>query len=445
MQWEVSVLHQVIRGRRPVTLVCGGYALYVLVGFVLLSLPFAHARSGISALDNLFVATSAVSTTGLSTIGVADHYNLFGQLVIAMLIQLGGIGYMTLGSFVMLAMRQRLDALHSSIARQTFVLPAGMGVARFIRGVVIFTLTIEVIGTLVLWWAFARDGVADAFWMAVFHSISAFCTAGFSLFPDGLERFSADVPVNLSVAALSYLGAIGFIVMSDWWRWLRWRNATTLTSRIILRVTLVLAVLGTGALYFSDPALAHLASGERFLAAFFQVMTAMTTVGFDTVPIATLGHASILLLLVAMVMGASPSGTGGGIKSTTVAIFYGAVRSALAGRAELTLLGRTIQPRRLLMAMATLGLYIGCLVIGVFMLLLVDHASPFVLLFEAASALGTVGLSMGVTGDLDTAGKWVIIVLMFVGRLGPMTAGMAMFPPLAARSARPSGQDDIAV
>lgn len=174
-------------------------------------------------------------------------------------------------------------------------------------------------------------------------------------------------------------------------------------------------------------------------------MTAMTTVGFDTVPINTLGAASILLVIVAMIMGAAPSGTGGGLKATTLAILYGGVRAGLAGRAHIRLLGQRIDSARVMTALAILGLYLGCLVIGCAVLLMIDHQDALTLVFEAASALGTVGLSLGATGDLSTPGKIVIMVLMFIGRLGPLSAGMALVP--AARDAPyfREGRADIAV
>jgi len=423
-----SDVRRFLAARRPVTLVTWGYAFYMGIGCVLLCLPIAHAQSGLSIVDNLFTATSAVSTTGLATISPGDSYNLFGQIVIATLIQLGGIGYMTLGSFIMLAVRHRLDDLHEGVARQAFVLPQGMDLARFVRGVVLFTLLIECVGAAILIPAFSAAGVPSPIWNGIFHSISAFCTAGFSLFDNGLEDFTGNAVVSLTVAGLSYLGAIGFIVMSDWWRWISRRRKTTLTSRIILRVTVILATLGTLALGLTDSTLAQLPVSERWLAAFFQVMTAMTTVGFDTVPINTLAPASILLIIVAMVMGASPSGTGGGIKSTTVAVFYGAVKAALRGRMSVVLLGRTVSPVRVQLAMAVFGFYMSCLIVGTFVLLLVDEHGLMELMFEATSAIGTVGLSLGITGDLSTAGKYVVIALMFLGRLGPITAGMALFP-----------------
>jgi len=417
-----------LRNRRPVTLVVLGYSFYIFCGFVLLCLPFAHAQPGLSPLDHLFIATSAVSTTGLATISPGGSYSFFGEIVILGLIQLGGIGYMTLGSFVMLAVRHRLDDVHQGVARKAFVLPQDMDVARFIRGVVAFTLIIESIGAIGLAWLFARAGTPDPIWNGIFHSISAFCTAGFSLFDNSLEDYGADIGINLVIVALCYLGAIGFIVMSDWWLWATTRRSPSLTSRIIVRVTLWLALIGTIVIALTDPALAQLGITERLLASLFQVMTAMTTVGFDTFTIANLGSATILLLIVAMVMGASPSGTGGGIKSTTVGIFYGAVRGALAGRSRIQLLGQSISEARVHMAMAAFGMYMGTLIIGVAALMLVEPHDFADLLFESVSAIGTVGLSLGVTGDLSTAGKWIVIAMMFAGRLGPITIGVAVFP-----------------
>ncbi|GAB3670171.1 TrkH family potassium uptake protein [Salinisphaera aquimarina] len=434
-----------IRSRRPATLVVLGYALYIASGFVMLCLPFAQAGHGVSWLDNLFTATSAVSTTGLATVSPGTRYSLFGELVIAGLIQVGGIGYMTLGSFVMLALRHRLDDMHRGVARTAFVLPERMNLARFIRNVVGFTLVIEVVGAAALALLFARAGAPEPIWNGIFHSISAFCTAGFSLFDNSLEDYRANTGINMVVAALSYLGAIGFIVMSDWWRWLTTRQRRSLTSRIILRVTFWLALIGTVVIALTDTGLAKLGLEERLLASFFQTMTAMTTVGFDTYPIAGMSSASILLLIVAMVMGASPSGTGGGLKSTTIAIFYGAVRSTLAGRARIGLLGRDIGAARIQMAMAATGMYVGTLVIGVTTLMLVERQGFLPLLFESASAIGTVGLSLGATGALTSVGKLVVIAMMFVGRLGPITLGMALFPPPSRRQAMAGHVEDLAV
>lgn len=431
--------------RRPVVLLAQGYALYMLIGCVLLALPFTHTDNPPPLIDALFTAVSAVSTTGLVTVSPSGSFNTLGELIILALIQLGGIGYMTLGSFVLLTVRHRLDRRHSELAEEAFVLPEGTDLARFIRGVVLFSLSIESAGAIALSFAFAASDTPMPIWNGIFHAVSAFCTAGFSLFDTSLEAFSDNITINLVVAILSYLGAIGFIVMGDWWLWATGARKPALTSRIIARVTFVLAVIGTTVLALTDPRLASFALTERVLGAFFQTMTAMTTVGFDTVPINTLGAASILLVIVAMIMGAAPSGTGGGLKATTLAILYGGVRAGLAGRAHIRLLGQRIDSARVMTALAILGLYLGCLVIGCAVLLMIDHQDALTLVFEAASALGTVGLSLGATGDLSTPGKIVIMVLMFIGRLGPLSAGMALVP--AARDAPyfREGRADIAV
>ncbi|ROO29177.1 potassium transporter KtrB [Salinisphaera orenii MK-B5] len=432
--------------QRPVRLVAGGYALYVLIGFGLLCLPWAQEAEDVAWLDHLFIATSAVSTTGLASISSADSYSFFGELVITGLIQLGGIGYMTLGSFFMLAVRHRLDSLHTKVARQAFVLPRGMELARFIRGVVLFTFVIEAIGAAILVPAFMAADVPAPVWNGIFHAISAFCTAGFSLFNTSLEGFRDNVVINLTIAALSILGALGFIVMSDVWRLARGRpGRVSLTSVIILRVTFGLMIVGTLLIGLTDDALAALPMGERWLAAFFQTMTAMTTVGFDTYAINDMALASLLLIVVAMVIGASPSGTGGGVKSTTAAVFLGAIVAMLRGRERIVLAGREIDTARVNSALAAFAFYMICLITGTFALLLTQAGGFVPLIFEATSAIGTVGLSLGATATLDDTGKWVIIVLMFLGRLGPLTAGLALLPsPQDARRLR-ARREDLAV
>lgn len=432
--------------RRPVSLLLMGYSIYVLTGFILLCLPVSQAQTGTPWLDHLFTATSAVSTTGLVSISPSSSYSFFGELVIIGLIQLGGLGYMTLGSFIMLAFRHRLDHLHSDMTRTAFVLPEGVDLARFIRSVITFTLVIESIGAAILTYSFAQAGVSNPVWNGVFHSISAFCTAGFSLFDNSMEDFSANLSINLTLGTLSFLGAIGFIVMSDWWMRLLNKGEISLTSKIILRVTLVLAVLGTLCIALTDPALQTLDRGERLMVAFFQTMTAMTTVGFNSYPIGEMGAASILLIIAAMIMGASPSGTGGGVKSTTIAIFFAAIKATFTGRSpRIALFGHDIPHERVHMAMATFGFYLGALTLGTFLLLLAESQDFLWLIFEAASAIGTVGLSLGATGDLGAIGQWIIIAMMFVGRLGPITVGIALFPRPADIAEFKKGKQDLAV
>jgi len=405
-----------------------GYLSYIAAGWVFLCLPWAGKGKPVSTLDHLFIATSAVSTTGLVTVSVADRYTLFGQIVVLLLIQLGGIGYMTLGSFVILSRRGELPEVRAKVGRTVFSLPASFRIDKFILSVIRFTLVIEFLGAIALYAAFRRAGVNEPLWSAVFHSVSAFCTAGFSLYNNSFEAFAADFWLNAVVAVLSYLGAIGFIVCVDLWRMVRGKvNHMTLTSKIILWTTFWLSVIGTALLFLGEPSLQGRPAGERLLAAFFQTMTAMTTVGFNTVPIAGLSKASILLIIVLMVIGASPSGTGGGIKSTTFSAVLGVMRSALRGEHEVRFWGKPIPLERIWIAVASLGFYLAALVIGTYLLDMTEPTPFDRNFFEAASALGTVGLSTGITDGLTDLGKLILILLMFIGRLGPLTFGMALF------------------
>jgi trk system potassium uptake protein TrkH len=412
----------------PAKLALLGYLSYIVLGWLLLCVPLLQQGEGVKVLDNLFIATSAVSTTGLVTVSVSDSYNFVGQLVILLLIQLGGIGYMTFGSFVILSRRTELSEVRSEVGRAVFALPASFRIDKFIRSVVVFTLTIECAGAVALYCVFHQAGTPAAVWSAVFHSVSAFCTAGFSLYNSSLEGFAGNFWLNAVIALLSYLGAIGFIVCIDVWRVLRGKvKALTLTSKIILWSTFWLSVGGTVLLFIAEPAIQAKNPEERLVAAFFQAMTSMTTVGFNTVGIADLSKASLLLVVVLMVIGASPSGTGGGLKSTTFSAIFGVMRSALKGTQQVTFWGRPVPIGRVWTAVASLGFYVTTLVLGTYLLEMIEQSSFVENLFEAASALGTVGLSMGITPTLTSIGKLVIIFLMFCGRLGPLTFGMALF------------------
>jgi trk system potassium uptake protein TrkH len=431
-------------GLPPAKLVALGYLTYLLIGWVLLCLPWAEKGAGGSALDHLFTAMSALSTTGLATISIADNYSLFGQLVVLALIQAGGLGYMTLGSFILLSRRSELTPLRQEVGKAVFSLPESFKMDKFIRSVVRFTAVIELIGAASLYLLFRRAHVESPLYSAVFHSISAFCTAGFSLDNASFAPFVNDFRVNMVIAALSYLGAIGFIVCVDYWRMLRGKvEQVTLTSKIIVRTTLLLSIIGTILLFLAEPSFQAMPADERMLASFFQCMTAMTTVGFNTVSIGALSKSSILLLIVLMVIGASPAGTGGGIKSTTFSAIWGVMWSAARGEKEVRFWGRTIPLERVWMAFASAGFYLFALVAGVYFFDLVEKSTFDQNFFEAASALGTVGLSMGITSGLSDLGKIILVFLMYCGRVGPLTFGAALF---FRQAQKPVVQDsDIAI
>ncbi|RJP30498.1 MAG: potassium transporter KtrB [Phycisphaerales bacterium] len=419
----------------PAKLAALGYVSYILIGWLLLCLPFVQRGEGVKALDNLFTATSAMSTTGLVTVSVSDSYNLPGQLIVLVLIQLGGIGYMTFGSFVILSRHSELPEERSRVGGIVFSLPRSFRLDKFIRSVVVFTFVIEAVGAIALYAVFRGRGDAQAAWSAVFHSVSAFCTAGFSLHNNSFEAYADDFWLNAVVAALSYLGAIGFIVWVDYWRMLTARiRQVTLTSKIILWSTLWLTVAGTTLIFLAEPSIRDKSADKKLMASVFQAMTAMTTVGFNTISISDVSRATLLVLTVLMLIGASPSGTGGGLKSTTVSALFGVMRSALRGQQQVRFWNRPVPHQRVWMAMAALGFYVVMFVAGTYLLELTETFEFEQSLFEAASALGTVGLSTGVTASLSALGRCIIIFLMFCGRLGPLTFGIALFVTTAPPS-----------
>ena len=322
-------------------------------------------------------------------------------------------------------------------------MPEEFRIAKFIRSVIFFTVAVETAGVAALFVAFREAGLEHPLWWAVFHSISAFCTAGFGLSDVSFEALRGNVAVNAILGILSYLGAIGFIVFVDAWRRLIGKtDRLTLTSRIILVTTVWVSLAGIALFYVAEPAIQALPPYERLTASAFQVMAAITTVGFNTIPIGQLSQASLFLLIMLMVVGASPSGTGGGLKTTTFTALFGVIRSALLGRDKVTFWRKEIPEERVRLAIASLGFYVGALIAGSYLLAL-SESQPFEgLLFEAASALGTVGLSTGITAQLTPIGKLILVLLMFIGRVGPLTFGVALFLP----SGRPlRGKEDLAI
>ncbi len=427
----------------PVRMVVLGYLAYILSGWVLLALPISHAAGSISSLDALFTSASALSTTGLTTVSTGHGFSLFGQIVILVLIQIGGIGYMTFGSFVMLSKRGELSERREEIGRVVFSMPGDFRITKFIRSVISFTILVETAGIAALFAAFRHAGLDHPLWAAVFHSISAFCTAGFGLYDTSFEALRGNIAVNAILGILSYFGAIGFIVFVDAWRRLIGKTPhITLTSRIILVTTAWMSLSAIALFFVAEPAIQQLPPYERLAASAFQVMAAITTVGFNTIPIGQLSQASLFLLIMLMVVGASPSGTGGGLKTTTFSALFGVIRSALLGRDKVTFWRKEIPEDRIRLAIASLGFYAGALILGCYLLAL-SESLPFEgLLFEAASALGTVGLSTGITAQLTPIGKLILVLLMFIGRVGPLTFGVALFFPSGPR---PHGKEDLAI
>lgn len=423
-----------------------GYLSYFLIGGLLLCLPFMRT-DGVPLVDNLFTSMSALSTTGLTTVDVSSVYTFWGQLVILLLIQLGGIGYMTLSTFVMYRITHHFVGMPARAFKTQFALPETLSAGNMAANIVRYTFLFEAAGALALYLLFLGDGVESPLWSAVFHSISAFCTAGFSIYPDNLMRFATDVPVNAVIIVLSYSGAMGFIVITDLWRKLTRRGyRITFTTQVILCITFSVTLWGTLHLFFFEPSFRAFGTGDRLLVSLFQTMSAMTTVGYNTVDVGLLMPLSLLVLTVIMYVGASPSGTGGGLKSTTVSAVYAYIKTRLGARSEVTLAGRRIPDYRVDDALTIFVFYTVILFAGTYLLTLSESGEAVFLdlMFEAASALGTVGLSSGICMALTPFGKTILIGLMFVGRVGVLTIGNVMLVRMA-REERARRKDDLAV
>ncbi|MFW3145950.1 MAG: TrkH family potassium uptake protein [Thermoplasmatota archaeon] len=416
-----------LRESNPVLVVIYGYIGYIALGALLLAVPFFHSHS-VSFLDSTFVSASAVSTTGLTPVNISDDYNAVGQFIILFLIQIGGIGYMTFSSFVLLSRRHVLTDKRKDVSKTVFSIPKDFLIDKFLIKVVIFTGIFEAIGAAGLYFVFRAEGVRHPLWQAIFTSVSAFCTAGFSLFGDNLEAFAGNFWLNFIVSVLSISGAIGFIVFVDMFNTItRKQEHLSFTSRIIIRTTFWILVLGTFLVLVTEGSFRDLTNFERIMASFFQVMTSMTTVGFNTMPIAPMAKSVLFLTILLMMIGASPAGTGGGMKSTTLTAVIGQIRSVIFNKGDVRYWKQRIPAERVRQANATMGMYLAALFLGVYLLTLTESAPLMEIFFEAASALGTVGLSMDFTSDLSTLGKFVIILLMFIGRVGPLTFGIAIF------------------
>lgn len=429
-------------GRSPARLMASSFLLLIAVGTLMLTFP-AATRDGLGAslLDALFTATSATCVTGLAVQDTGTYFTPFGQLTILLLIQTGGLGIMTLSGAAALLLGRRLGLRSRSLLSDALEMPDATALQSLVGYIVKMTLLIEGCGALLLFVRFyALMPVEEAAYNAIFHAISAFCNAGFSTWSDSLTRFRGDLLVNLVVSLLIIAGGLGFTVIAELQRGRQRRPRRSLQLRVVMLMTLGLILLGAVAHYFFDynATLAGLPLDEKVLAALFSSVSARTA-GFNTVDFAGLSHPAILMLLVLMYIGAAPGGTAGGIKITTVAVLTLSIRAMLTGRAEVELFDRAV-PQPVVYKSVAIAAVSLLLIVALLVPLLATEAAAFeVVLFEAVSAFGTVGLSMGLTPHLTVAGKLLIIVLMFAGRTGPLTLALAIGErPPGARYTLPS-------
>ena len=429
----LMTLRAFLRLFSPVQILLFGFVALAFLGAALLTLPFANAdRSWQPFLDALFTSASAVTTTGLTVTNTADQYTLFGELVIIGLVQIGGLGYMTLLAFVMHLLGHKLSLHSGNLMEESLAMPSRGEMRDFIRRAINFTLLFESIGAVALTLFWLREyPPAEALYLGIFHSISAFCTAGFSLFSDGFIAYQDDWFFNMTINVISFSGAVGFIILSEAWVALKklvnnLPHYLSVHSKLALIVSGALIVTGTAVFWFAEP-------GGNLRAATFQTITASTTTGFNTVEIANLNDTILVMLAFLMFVGAPAGGTGGGIKSTTFGVLLLFLWSFMKGNLDVNIFRRRLARPTLLKSVG-IGITAVFWLIPTTLILTATESARFIdVLFEAVSALGTVGLSTGITPLLSNTGKIVIITTMIVGRVGPLTLAFTVF-----RSPRPA-------
>ena len=405
----------------------------ILAGAILLCLPVCSTGEPLPFIDALFTATSAVCVTGLTVVDTGRDFTLFGQTVIMILIQLGGLGIMTFASALLISMVPRLSFKDRFVISQTLGGDHQVKAGSLLKAVMLTALTVEFLGAVLLFFKFRPEyPLGQAAFHALFHSVSAFCNAGFSTFAGGLESYRNDLSVILIFSALIVSGGLGFIVIRELLLKVRERQHRFSThSKLCLIVTAVLLAAGTAAFLSAEyeNVFAGMTTAKAVGNAFFQAVTARTA-GFNTVPQASLTEVSLLVTMILMFIGACPGSTGGGIKTTTLGVLLLLGYNRFLGRRSVKAFRRSVSADSVNRALTVL-LVALVIILVVFVLLMFAEEKPlphrlshgwFVdSLFEVVSAFGTVGLSLGMTAHLHASGKILIIILMFVGRVGLLT------------------------
>jgi len=438
-----SILINNLKNFSPAQALVFYYAAAILIGALLLATPLAANGEALSFLDALFTATSAQCVTGLIVVDTGSRLSLFGQGVVLTLIQIGGLGITTFSVYLFIYLRVGISTRGRWIINETLMHTPINSWRELVRDIIAMTFIIELAGAVVLSFAFVpKLGFWPGIYSALFHSISAFCNAGFSLFSDSLIGFQNNGLVNITVITLIILGGIGFLVIRELLQ-LGFRkksrngnrNRLSLHTRIVLITSVGLIVYGAIMIAWleADDALAGMSSTEGFWTALFQSVTARTA-GFNSIDLGNFRVPTLFLMIFLMFVGASPGSAGGGVKTTSLALFLSIFYSRLKGSPHTSIFKRTIPDDAITKSLALVMLAIILVGVALFGLLAVQtsdlaheaHREFLSYLFETFSAFGTVGLSIGATAKLNSAGKVIIILLMFAGRVGLLTMAFAI-------------------
>ncbi|WP_040365293.1 TrkH family potassium uptake protein [Bacillus coahuilensis] len=400
----------------------------ITFGAFFLRLPFA-TTDGITITDAFFTATSAMTVTGLASVDTGTTFTLFGELVILALIQLGGLGIMTFAVLIYILLGRKIGLKERMLVQQALNHIHLGGVIALVRKLFIYSIVIELLATglLSIRWV-PQYGWAEGMYVSFFHSVSAFNNAGFSVWSDSLSQYAFDPVINVIIPFLFIVGGIGFTVLVDLWSKDKIRKLS-LHTKLMIVGTLVLNVVATLTillLEYQNPAtLGSLSFFDKLQAAFFQGVSPRTA-GFNTIDIGSMDESSLFFMMFLMFIGGGSASTAGGIKLTTFIIIALAVITFIKGKREVVIWRKTIPTMQVYRALSitTMGVLFAGL--AIFLLNITDTMAFFPIAFEVVSAFGTVGLSMGITGSLSIVGKWIIMIVMVIGKLGPLTLAFTL-------------------
>jgi trk system potassium uptake protein TrkH len=422
----------------PSQLLVISFLTMIVLGAGLLTLPCCHTED-LTFLDALFTTTSATCVTGLIVVDTDHAFTIWGQLIILVLIQMGGLGIMTFSAFFAYLFGGRISIRNRDLMEKTVSGMPEPNLGKLLWSVFMGTLVIETLGAIVLTMQFLEDfAVTRAIYLGIFHSVSAFCNAGFALFSNSFMGYKHNLVINLTLMILITLGGLGFSVIYDLMRKGKhpFKTSLLLHSKIVLAVSSCLT--GIGFLLFLlfewQNTLQSFTTSEKFLSAIFQVVTTRTA-GFNTLDTGSLTNSSLLLMIIFMMIGASPGSCGGGIKTTTFGVLIGLMISRVKNRHQVQLFKRGISESTISRVISVTFFWLIFVVFAGMILLVTEHPGGahetgrtlFIeVFFEIFSAMGTVGLSMGLTQVLTAIGKILLILIMFIGRLGPLTLAVAI-------------------
>lgn len=405
-------------------LIIFGFMAVILLGSLLLMLPVSSRSGEVTPFfQSLFTSTSAVCVTGLIVFDTATHWSLFGQFIIMLLIQIGGMGVVTVAASFALISGKKISLMQRSTMQEAISAPKVGGIVRLTGFIVKLTLLIELIGALIMMPVFISDFGLKGIWMAIFHSVSAFCNAGFDLMGakspfSSLTGYSSQPVINITIMLLIIVGGIGFLTWEDIKEKGIHIKKYRMQSKVILSVSVILITLP--AIYFYFCEFANLPQGERILNSLFQAVTPRTA-GFNTADLSKMSGAGQAVIIILMLIGGSPGSTAGGMKTTTIAVLFATAFSVFRRKESPHYFGRRIADDAIKSAVTILMMYVTLFLAGGLAISVIEGLPLSECLFETASAIGTVGLSLGITPQLCVISQLILIILMFLGRVGGLT------------------------